>query len=221
MKFDALTLACARSDLARQRAFYLERLGLSAAGADTGSAFSARIGSSTVTFTAIDAPSPPAHIAFNITPSRFDDAVAWLAERAPLAPSATGDTRFHFSTWNADSVYFYDPAGNILELIARHTQPVDDDGRPFDAHHLRCISELGIVAEDVGLAVASLRAQTGAQPYHWSGSPVDFAPIGDDDGLLIIVRRGREWHPETRIFAQQPTFKLVAHTARGEVVIAS
>jgi hypothetical protein len=55
----------------------------------------------------------------------------------------------------------------------------------------------------------------------WSDSPGDFAPIGDDDGLLIIVRRGREWHPDTSIFAQQPTFKLVARTDRGEVVIAS
>jgi catechol-2,3-dioxygenase len=88
-----------------------------------------------------------------------------------------------FSSWGgAHGVYFRDPEENVVELIAR------PDSRPE-----LTIAEVGLPVEDVAAAVDALERELGLQPYDdWDES---FAPLGDDDGLLIVVRVGRGWFP--------------------------
>jgi hypothetical protein len=87
-----------------------------------------------------------------------------------------------FSGWDgARAVYFRDPEDNVVELLAR-PQP-----RPELA-----IAEVGLPVEDVAAAVEAL-ADLGIEPYReWDET---FAPLGDADGLLILVRIGRGWFP--------------------------
>jgi hypothetical protein len=88
-----------------------------------------------------------------------------------------------FSSWGgARAVYFRDPAENVVELIAR-PQP-----RPE-----LTLAEVGLPVRDVATCVDVLRRELDLQPYdEWDES---FAPVGDDDGLLILVRVGRGWFP--------------------------
>lgn len=130
------------------------------------------------------------HFAFNIPENRFEDARLWLRARVPLRTGSDGSDVFHFGDWNAHAVYFHDPAGNILEFIARHDLPNATDA-PFDSRQILNVSEIGLVTGDVPGLVASLGATTGVVPYR-PGSD-SFAPIGDENGLFIVVKTGREW----------------------------
>jgi hypothetical protein len=97
---------------------------------------------------------------------------------------------YRFASWNADAVYFQDPVGNVAELIARHDLPDDSPG-PFGPSDVLSVSEIGVVVPDVPAFVAAAREQLGLAPYR-PGTP-DFAPVGDEHGLLIVAREGRPW----------------------------
>jgi catechol-2,3-dioxygenase len=131
------------------------------------------------------------HVAFNVPENQFAEAKLWLAARAPLIRDHAGREEFHFAGWKAHAVYCYDPAGNIIELIARHTLSNATD-QPFTAASLLEISEIGLAVADVPAMVARLQAELGAAVYAGAGS-ADFTAVGDEHGLLIVVRQGRVW----------------------------
>ena len=63
--------------------------------------------------------SPFYHVAFLVPGDRFDAALAWAREHVELLPDTeTGEPVFDFTNWDAKAVYFHDPAGSIVELIA-------------------------------------------------------------------------------------------------------
>ena len=99
-----------------------------------------------------------------------------------------------FEAWRARAAYFYDPAGNLVELIAR-------ERAPGDALLLE-VSEVGLPVEDVGAAVEFLRDELGLP--HFSGNKQDFSAVGDDHGLFILVPVGRPWLFTDRVAAEAP-----------------
>ncbi len=133
------------------------------------------------------------HFAFNIPHNQLEEAAAWLS--VPLLQDKQGAQRFQFEVWRAESLYFLDPAGNILELIARH--PLDNASvRPFGPHSLLCVSEVGVACD----SVRELAAQLQEPFFHDSGSEL-FVAAGDDEGLIVFVKTGREWYPDTGVQA--------------------
>ena len=63
--------------------------------------------------------SPFYHFALLVPGDRFEAALAWAGDRVELLPDReTGDVVFDFTNWDAKAVYFHDPAGSIVELIA-------------------------------------------------------------------------------------------------------
>ena len=103
-----------------------------------------------------------------------------------------GADQFHFETWNADAVYFFDPAGNVVELIARHNLR-NASKKPFSGDSILCISEIAYPVEDVTLFCQHLKAELKLKLY--SGDEKNFAALGDEDGLVIVVPVGRHWYP--------------------------
>src|SRR5205085_700566 len=93
-----------------------------------------------------------------------------------------------FVNWHAKSVYFCDPAGNILELIARLdlNNEVDD---PFSSLQFLSISEVGMVFGDDKLnKKTEALMQQYDLPYFDKQPPLpQFKALGDDEGLFIIV----------------------------------
>lgn len=135
----------------------------------------------------------PQHFAFNIPEHRLEDAEAWLQARCDLIPDNAGEVVIHSENWNADSLYFYDPDGNIGELIARHTQPAPHAGA-FDSSALLCVSEVGISTHDPAATARLACEQLNASVYRTELNDT-FVPVGDEDGLFIIVKTGRLWYP--------------------------
>lgn len=93
-------------------------------------------------------------------------------------------------SWNSHSIYFYDPAGNIVELIARHNL-INKLDNEFSYGDLLNISEIGMPAEDVTSLSGYLLEQYKEQIYISGNSK--FTPIGDEEGLIILSSLDRNW----------------------------
>ncbi|HEY8601675.1 MAG TPA: VOC family protein [Thermomicrobiales bacterium] len=181
-------------DLALLRPFYAGVLGLQLVD-DGAESFTVRAGGSRLIFAQVGGADDPGvqHFAFTIPRNQLAAGKAWLAGRAALLTQGDED-QFSSALWRAQQVYFRDPAGNILELIARQTLDNAAEG-PFDARQLLNVSEIGLPTDDVPGTVAALGREFGLAIY---GEASDtFTAVGDANGLLIVVRAGRHWFPTT------------------------
>jgi hypothetical protein len=132
------------------------------------------------------------HFALLVPGDRFDAALAWARERIELL----GDV-FDFDNWDAEAVYFHDPARSIVELIAHHG--LEESGRSgeFSADELVGFSELGIVG-DPPLLLQELEA---AGLELWDGTidePDRLAFVGERGRTFILAPPGRGWLPTGR-----------------------
>lgn len=205
-------LRLATDQLDGLRDFYGRVLGLAVL-ATPGDQLELAAGATRLSFRAAEGGTRPFyHFAFNIPPGCFAEAKDWIGARVPLIANRSGEHAFYADDWDAHNVYFYDPAGNIVELIARHTLAAPDQ-RPFSAKGLLCISEIGVAADDVAAVVRQVQAELGSAPYRDPGSDT-FAAVGDEHGLLIIVRQGRVWFPDTGKAAVVAPFEAVVSEQR-------
>lgn len=177
-------------DPAALRPFYTETLGLPLLDAEP-DRFSVRAGATRLTFVAAPGPLPAHHFAFNIPRNLFPVAKAWLATRAALL-TQDGQDEFDSASWRSRQIYFRDPAGNILELIARQDVPLEGTV-PFGPEGLLNVSEVGLPVAAVPATVAALKRDLALPPYGTGNDT--FAPVGDETGLLIVVQEGRHWFP--------------------------
>jgi catechol-2,3-dioxygenase len=90
--------------------------------------------------------------------------------------------------WNAHSIFFLDPAGNVLEYIARHDLKNAADG-PFGWTDILYASEIGLVVDDVPRAAEQVASAAALAPYR--GASDLFTAMGDEYGLLLVMKRGR------------------------------
>jgi catechol-2,3-dioxygenase len=175
--------------LADMKSFYTEQLSLPLR-EETASSFAVDMGSTRLHFSAAaDGSKPFYHFAINIPENKIEEAREWLSRRTELRRE-DGEELVHFIHWNAHSVYFHDPAGNIVELIARHNLPNGVD-HPFDQRDFLCVSEIGLPVDDVLTTMEDLQLTTGIP--RWREPSSSFATLGDEHGLLIIVSLGRVW----------------------------
>ncbi|WP_422505774.1 VOC family protein [Stenotrophomonas sp. GZD-301] len=137
------------------------------------------------------------HLAFTVPHNRFAAATTWLDARAQRQRDAEGREHFDFGgSWDAESIYFTGPDGLILELIARRRLPASERTGAFHGSEMTCISEVGLPAAAVAATQAQVEAAFGLAPL--STPTPHFAPLGDDEGLLIVVDATRRWFPEQR-----------------------
>lgn len=186
MELVEIRLASAHLDA--QRALYGSALGLEVSGA--AEALAIKISTTRLVFEA--GPASPQHFAIRIPSAAYADALAWLGSRVELLRDGEGGHAFAFPDWNADAMYFRDPDGNVVELIAHHDLP-GPYRPPFRPGAMLAVCEVGVPVDDVGEYLSSLERRAGAR--RWSGDGVTFAAAGDKRGSLIVVRRGRVWYP--------------------------
>lgn len=211
MQITHLTITAA--DLPAQRRFYAEVLGLAARPAGDGLLVQA--GRSQLAMRPAPAGERPCyHIAFAVPLARLMAAHHHIAAHTPLVADSAGAPIIDHAGWGARACYFFDPAGNILECIARVDEPADDPDAP-PAPAILAIAEAGIVTGNVPEAAAALCARLGVGVFSGAGSP-DFTAIGDRHGLLIIVRQGRIWYPDTGRAAAPAPLEAVVQTESGE-----
>jgi catechol-2,3-dioxygenase len=202
-------------DLPAQARFYSELLGLPVQDVPARSRIDVQVGQTRLIFKqAEEGWQGKYHFAINIPPNQFVAAKTWLESHSTLLTDRHGAEEFYFENWNALSVYFNDAAGNVLELIARRDLPSPAE-RPFDQGSLLCVSEVGLASEDALATVQMLGTGLGVSVYRGPENE-NFTALGDENGLLIVVRRGRIWYPDTGIPAELLPVRLVVENAQGK-----
>jgi len=132
------------------------------------------------------------HLAVNIPPNQVSDALAWLHKRVPIIQDEGHDI-INFVSWNAKSVYFYDPDHNILEFIGRMNLSYRNIDA-FDYHSLMGISEIGVPVDDIATFYNQLQKLSDFNIY--DGNMERFCAVGDEEGLFIVVNKHQKrWYP--------------------------
>lgn len=146
------------------------------------------------------------HFAFNIPENQFQAARAWISRRIPLLHDESGKEEFNSESWNSDSVYFKDAAGNVLEFIARHNlrNAVKGD---FDSRQILNISEIGLPSDHVIAFADELCSSLGLSVFKQEPNET-FTPAGDDNGLFILPIKGRIWIPNSGVPAKLLPIKV-------------
>jgi len=139
--------------------------------------------------------SPFYHFAFNIPQNKIDEAEQWLLDRKIALiepPDHLKDLDRHsknvvfFRHWNAHSLFFYDPAGNIVEFIARNTLS-NASYHKFSSNDILCISEIGLVVDDVEKNINRVSSLTNLKTYNSVSE--NFAAMGNENGLLLLMKK--------------------------------
>jgi catechol 2,3-dioxygenase-like lactoylglutathione lyase family enzyme len=146
----------------------------------------------------------PTFVAGETSPHHF---AFHVADLEPWKQRLDVSEEHDFASWGgARAVYFRDPEENVVELIAR------PQARPELA-----LAEVGLPVEDVAGAVDVLERELGLHAYDESDDR--FAPLGDDDGLLIVVRVGRGWFPVGVPAGSSPVEVTIAGARTGSLEI--
>jgi catechol-2,3-dioxygenase len=134
----------------------------------------------------------PYHFAFNIPTNKAEEALEWSRERVAILKDEDNEL-IDFRSWNAKSLYFYDPDRNVVELIARRNLDIFSSGK-FSPEQFLGISEIGMPVEDIEQTWHRLN-KIGTLPVY-SGNFENFCAMGDENGLFIVVdRRQKKWYP--------------------------
>ncbi len=207
-----LELELLTGNLEVQKEFYVDILGLPMLEFDA-QHLTVRVGSSRLRFTQKDGFSGRYHFAFDVPENQLGDAKKWLEARVELIADTDGTDAFESENWNANQVYFADPQGNILELIARHELLNTSDSN-FSSSSLLNISEIGLACPDVPSLVNWLKQHLNLEIYKSSSDT--FAPVGDAHGLLILVANQREWFPSTGVHATPQPVTVVIEGSQNQ-----
>jgi len=156
--------------------------------------FQIKAGSSIIEFTDKDvAGRPYYHFALNIPSNQFREAKEWLKGKLTLLVE-DGKDEADFSFWPAHSCYFEDPAGNIVELVARYKEnPINESA--FSVNSVLNISEIGLVVKDAKRVGEQLEAigilESDGDPI--SNSSLNFMQENKNGVFILLTNTGRRW----------------------------
>lgn len=193
MQIQELTLATGVVE--EMKKFYSEELGFKEIEAPSASdGFSFQAGHTRINFVPGDKDAKY-HFAFNIRPDQLQAAADWLDQHGiDLVENEEKTGKIvDFPAWRAKSLYFFDAAGNIVELIARAAISPAGNAPKFSAFSIIGISEIGIVCDDVAAMRQWIETAHGVNGFVRQENTDTFSAMGDDDGLLLLVPKGRPW----------------------------
>ncbi|MEK5080633.1 glyoxalase [Solibacillus sp. FSL W7-1436] len=156
--------------------------------------FTMNVGETAVTFIKAHLNEKPFyHFAFDIPSNQFEEAKAWTKGKVTLSQEQ-GEDDVYFEGIDAKSIYFEDPAGNIVEFICR----LSDAGHsavPFTASSLQKVSEMSIVVKDKLKSVPTFHEVSIFERDHneISAQGLTFMGAREDASYLLFVNEGRTW----------------------------
>ncbi len=156
-----------------------------------------KIGDSDLVFTETSTAEPFYHYAINIPANKIEEAKDWSNNKVKLLWMEDYKSEIaDFVNWHAKSVYFYDPAGNIVELIARFDLD-NNASETFSSHQLLSVNEAGLVFSDENFDKEIMHLENLYSLSYFDKQPPlpKFRAMGDDQGLFVIVPQHRNWYP--------------------------
>lgn len=188
-----LELELLSDNLTETERFYKNVLKLEPYQRDSGERLFYQVGFTRLIFKKSDNVKPVYHFAIDVPNNRFRDIYEIFKSKVPLLP-VNGNDIADFSNWDAESFYFYDNNGNVVELITRYANHAYSN-KPFSAESYISLSEVGLVAIKVPDLADRLKKKFGVPIFHRQPRGKRFTVSGDDEGLFILAESGREWYP--------------------------
>jgi catechol 2,3-dioxygenase-like lactoylglutathione lyase family enzyme len=212
-----LSLELSTMNLSKMKHFYLEQLSFPLKG-ESDDSFTITAGHTELTFTYDrDQKNPFYHFAMDIPNNQIQEVHDWLLKKGCHILDATtieeaniyADEKIvFFGETNAQSVYFFDPQGNLVEFIARKN--LDNSSvKPFDPLSIINISEIGFsLQNDVEQTIDKLCTEFDVTPY--TGDGKTFQILGNDQGMFILGAGTRTWYPISRSPEIHPIHMTIA-----------
>jgi len=166
--------------LGPMKQFYAGLLGLPVV-LSTVDRFTVRVGATLLSFLEQPGEQTHNHFALGIRSDAWAPLRDRIAAAVGLLADAGGNRDFFSDLWQSPHIYFYDPAGNNVEILAAA------DGDPWSR-----IMEVGLPLPDMATGVARLQ---GLFPTKYESSSETFRFYGDEAGVLVLVKAGRPWFP--------------------------
>ncbi len=151
--------------------------------------FTLQIGSSTLTFKESHLPAAY-HFAFNIPGNHMAEAKKWLQARVELNRE-DGNDEIYYKSFDADAIYFDDPAGNVVEFIGRRTK---NSAGNFTINSFMDISEMSITTPYVSEVAKKLQEVGVTSRNNKTIEPDSLNFLGKDDTYIILVPPNRRWY---------------------------
>lgn len=155
----------------------------------TEESFTMKVGTTEVTFQAYDQPAFY-HFAINVPGNQFSLIKASVKEKYRLNREG-GRDEVYFPSFDADSIYFEDPAHNIVELIGRRKRDLFGD---LSSKVFLNISEVGIVTPHMTEVGETL--QDAGIPL-WGSTEVKIGELnflGRKESFFVLVPPMRKWY---------------------------
>jgi catechol 2,3-dioxygenase-like lactoylglutathione lyase family enzyme len=201
MKIYQVTLKC--FNILQMKRFYCETLEMPLI-SDSNSHFSVMAGPSKLVFEH-DTETPYYHLCLRTNTQYYDHMFQELLEKGLLMPDENGKFSMF---WQGKQAYFTDPDGNILEILERpfHWGGEAPDSGWFD------IGEIGFPVKEIN------EMQNNLAPFiedQQKSGDERFAFYGDREGVLVLVKEGRNWYPTERGATIHPIKAVVSGRQEG------
>ena len=190
--------------------FYVNVLGLDIT-KSTSEQFTVNVGETDITFQQSEDPSFY-HFAINIPGNQFFIMKEWIKNRLTLIRSK-GVTEIYYQSLGADSIYFEDPAGNLVELIARRNRDLFGS---LSKEVFLDVSEVGITTpyvyevgeelQDIGLPLR-LGTEINTEGMNY---------LGRESSYIVLVPPKWEWEFSNR---QAETHPLKVTFTDGQHIV--
>lgn len=181
----------ASNSLDETKAFYLNQLGAKIL-EDIPHRFSIKVGESALVFTETPSSKNPFyHFAFNIPSNQFQEAKRWVKARTSLLKE-DGNDEVYFKHINAHSLYFSDPSGNIVELIARHSF-APESNETFSMNSLLSIGEINLTTFDINSIGQQLIDINIPIRDNGALNPNGLSFMGSNGAFILLGKPGRRW----------------------------
>jgi catechol 2,3-dioxygenase-like lactoylglutathione lyase family enzyme len=201
MKIYQLYLKCFH--LEAMKRFYTEVLDMKLV-SESDQHFAVSAGTSKIYFE-LDVVVPYYHVCFRTGSDYFDEMFNRLAEKKLLLPDEEGR---YSMFWEGKQAYFYDPDGNILEILERPFQWGENQPEKgwYD------VGEIGMPVKQIGEMQSTLSQVVPTQIQKESDT---FAFYGDCKGVFVLVKEGRHWYPTERKATIHPIIAVVSGEKEG------
>ncbi len=213
MKIRALTLFT--NKLEEEKEFYTQKIGFNLL-KEAKNQFTIIVGWTELTFVSSKL-AYTYHYCFLIPSNKLVEAVAWLEKRTNIIPITSNKKTNKFKDWNAESIYFYDASGNVVECIVRYDLD-NDTGQSFGVDQLLCINEIGLATNDIKKTNTQLEKSLGTSFY--KGDVERFGAHGNLEGLFLLpnYKVKTTWFPTNTVLKPQ-SFTGVVETYIGKFLV--
>jgi len=182
-------------DVHKMKEFYCNHLGFALI-TNTDHFVDIAVGESIITFEKIPSyVKKQYHFALNIPCNLFQQGKIWVKDRAELLFSE-GQDEVYYDRLKAHSCYFYDPEGNIIELISRQEVNQKQDADSFSPEHVLNIGEMNLTSDAIDSVANSLK-EYGITPMNNNeirSNALTFMGNYEDGANLLLGPSERIWY---------------------------